>query len=147
MAFITSLILAIVSLPGLFFGIRSTSLVVPWLYFFLVLIANTPMNLLCIEIMPKTTLQPLVSFIIMWGPSYARFALINLSLPAKSALCLVPSLAYSLSAEVFVAFYQDKDLFINPDKYGLRLNNFYSTVNPSDVTTHLNELTYTTAQR
>ncbi len=143
-AFVSSFVLAIAVLPGFFFGIGATSIVVPWLYFFLILVGHTSINFVTIEIVPRAKLQPLLSFIIMWGPSYARYAFNNLSLPAKNAICLVPSLAYSLSADVFVAFYQGRDLFADPDKYGLRLNHFYATVNPSEVTS---DDAFTTNQR
>ncbi len=149
LAFVASLVFAITTLPGLFFGIRSTSIFVPWLYFFLVLIACTPMNLLCIEIIPKTKLQPLVSYILMWVPSYAMGAYSgdHTSLTGSYMLCMVPSIAYNMAARVFSAFLQDKSNFINPDKYGMRLNHFYSTVNPDDVYPDSSDTSYTTAQR
>ncbi len=109
------------------------------------------MNLLTIEIMPMARLQPILSFLIICLPTYLT---INpphggdLSLPVKNVLCLIPGVAYNLAASVFSAFLQDKDSFINPDKYGLRMNHFYSTVNPSDVkdTNQLQDV-YTTNQR
>ncbi len=149
LAAVASLVFAITTLRGIFFGINSTSIVVPWLYFFLVLIACTPMNLLCIEIVSSPKVQPIVLFILIFVPNYvmAIYTGNNTSLFGSYILCLVPSIAYHLAANVFTAFFQDKSNFINPDKYGMRLNHFYSTVNLDDLRLEVFDDSFTTDQR